>query len=446
MKKDKREKTKKQKKKTLWYPLDNAAKIYPPTASIKRAHVFCFSAFLNDEIDPEILCQAVENIFHHYKTFKTKLMRGMFWYYLEENSAKFKVFQEEPYYLKSIDYRRNNDYLFEVLYIRNKITVKFFHALTDGTGGFKFFSSLLAEYLTLCGNEVDLENVITPVETPHTFKDSDDSFKTYHTNTKDKPEKIKKPYHINATPFEYDGPGIITAKANVSKIKAIASEKNVTITAFLAGIYMHSIYKSFLKNKPLKNKIVTVLIPCNLRKKYGGETLRNFSMFARFTNDYNQKVPTLDELFNLCQAQLDEGLTTDKLDSIIHDNVKTESNFFIKIAPRPIKDVIMRIAYSKVGEVLQTVDFSNVGKVNLPECFKKFVNHITFAITPTYSCNHQTGVISYNDNLYITFARNFVETEIEKNFVRKLADYGIDVEIRSNYWEVAPWKSVNIAT
>ncbi len=438
MKKQKQEKIKKQKKKTLWYPLDNAAKIYPPTASNKRAHVFCFSAFLTDEIDPEVLNLAVENILKHYVTFKTKLMRGMFWYYLEENNAKFKVFPESPYYLKPIDYRKNNGYLFEVLYVRNKITVKFFHALTDGTGGFKFFSSLIAEYLTLLGKEVDLQNVMTPIEAPYSLKEVDDSFKTYQFDSNDKPEKIKKPYHILATPFDYDGAGMITAEANISRIKEIAKEKNVTITAFLAGIYMHSVYKSFLKNKPLKNKLITVLIPCNLRKKYGGETLRNFSMFARFSNDYNQSEPSCEELFKLCQNQLDEGLTTEKLDAIIHDNVKTEKNFFIKIAPRPLKDLIMRLAYSKVGEVLQTVDFSNIGKVTLPDCFKKYVNHITFAITPTYSCNHQTGVIGYNDNLYITFARNFVETEIEKNFIRKLTQYGVDVKIRSNYWEVAP--------
>ena len=80
------------KKKELWFPLDNAAKIYPPTASQKRAHVFCFSALLDNEIQSDFLIKAIENVLNHYPTFKTSLKRGTFWYYLEENKKPIKVF------------------------------------------------------------------------------------------------------------------------------------------------------------------------------------------------------------------------------------------------------------------------------------------------------------------------------------------------------------------
>ena len=135
------------KKKELWFPLDNAAKIYPPTASQKRAHVFCFSALLDNEIQSDFLIKAIENVLNHYPTFKTSLKRGTFWYYLEENKKPVKVFVETPYYLKQIDYKENNGYLFQVLHVRNKITIKFFHALTDGSGGFTFFTEVLTQYL-----------------------------------------------------------------------------------------------------------------------------------------------------------------------------------------------------------------------------------------------------------------------------------------------------------
>ena len=78
------------KKKELWFPLDNAAKIYPPTASQKRAHVFCFSALLDNEIQSDFLIKAIENVLNHYPTFKTSLKRGAFWYYLEENKKPQK--------------------------------------------------------------------------------------------------------------------------------------------------------------------------------------------------------------------------------------------------------------------------------------------------------------------------------------------------------------------
>ena len=424
------------KKKLQWYPLDNAAKIYPPTASSTRAHVFSFSAVLTEEIDGEMLKESVNNLLKIYPTFKTRLMRGYFWYYLEENEKPFKVFEEKPYYLKSIDYRENNGYLFQVLYIRDKITIKFFHALTDGTGGFKFFTALLCEYLKVAGKNVDTEGVIKPLDAPATEMESDDSFLTYEKkNISGKTEKIRKPYHIGGTPFSYDGCGMITAKISLPEVKDCAKKFGVTVTAFLSAVYMQSIYEAFLKNKPVANKFLTVLVPCNLRKRYGGETLRNFTMFARFSHDYNVSEPSFDDLVLSAQEQITKGIDKEALDDIIHENVKTERNFFIKMTPLPLKNLVMRAAYSKVGEVLQTVDFSNLGQVVFPESVAAYIKHVIFAIAPTFSCGHQTGVVGFKDNLYITFSRNFTETDIERVFVRKIPALGATVTLFSNYWE-----------
>lgn len=423
------------KRKTRWFPLDNAAKIYPPTASATRAHVFCFSALLDNEIDGTLLQEAVTNVLQHYPTFKTMLKKGAFWYYLEENFKPVKVFQESSYYLKPINYVENNDYLFQVLFIRNKITVKFFHALTDGTGGFKFFSEILIQYLILSGHDIDLEGKIKPINEPSTLIDADDSFRTYETNPTGKQDKIPRPYAIKGTPFEYDGCGMITAEIDIEDLKELARNCGVSMTSYLAAVYSYSVYQSFLKDKPYGNRLVTVLIPCNLRNKYGGETMRNFSMFARFMYDYNKGVADVEKLAQLASQQIKDGLSKEKLDKIIRDNVKAEKSFFIKIAPLFIKNIVMRLAYIKVGENLQTVDLSNIGQVNLPEGIKDYVKKITFAITPTFSCGHQTGVLGYNGKLYITFSRNYTETSLEKNFVRHFTDRGIKVNVSSNYWE-----------
>ena len=428
----------KQKKQLLWYPLDNAAKIYPPTVSKDRAHVFAVSAILNEEVDAYLLQDAVTKILNKFPTFRTKLMRGKFWYYLEQNELPVKVFKEEPYYLKHIDYKKNNGYLFEVLYIGNKITVKFFHALTDGTGGLNFFKALLVEYFAETGETVDLEDLIKPLDAPSSLFETEDSFLTYHNNSTSKSEKIPRPFHIDATPFSYDGCGLITAKVDLDGVKQLAKKYDCTVTVYLASLYMKCVFDAYLKVRPSRNKLITVLIPCNLRKKYGGETQRNFTMFARFSHDYADGELSMEELTKLCATQMKEDLDLNKLDKIIDDNVSTEKNFFIKLAPLFLKNAIMKAVYARVGEVLQTVNLSNLGLVKLPHCISDHVKDVTFAITPTFSCNHQTGVIGYNDNLYITFARGFVETDLEKYFIRTLTENGVKVTTFSNYWESQP--------
>lgn len=423
------------KKKPNWYSLDNAAKIYPPTANAQRPHVFCFSALLNDEIRSEVLQSAVTNVLNHYPTFKTSLKRGAFWFYLEENKKPIKVFEEPPYYLKQINYKENNNYLFQVYYIRNKITIKFFHALTDGTGGFKFFSEVLVEYLSLSGISIDLEEKIKPIAEPSNLLNEDDSFITYENVNTKKAQNPPRPYAIKGTPFEYDGSGMITAEFNIDDVKKLSKECGVSITSYLAAVYSYSVYQAFLKDKPHGNKLVTVLVPCNLRKTYGGETMRNFSMFARFLNDWNKSKLSVEDLAKLAQEQILQGTTKEKLDQLIHDNVKSEKNFFIKICPLVLKNLILRLVYVNVGENLQTVDMSNLGLVNLPKDIENYVSKITFAIAPTFSCGHQTGIIGYNGKLFVTFSRNYVETTLEKYFIRHFTDLGVDVKVSSNFWE-----------
>lgn len=423
------------KKKSNWYPLDNAGKIYPPTASSQRPHVFCFSALLTDEIKPDLLKNAVNNVLNHYPSFKTMLKRGAFWYYLEENKKPIKVFQEPPYYLKQINSHENNNYLFQVYFVRNKITIKFFHALTDGTGGFKFFSEVLVEYLSLSGIEIDLEEKLKPIAEPSNMLDADDSFIAYEKQNTEKVKNPPRPYAIKGTPFEYDGSGMITVEFNIEDIKKLSKQCGVSVTSYLSAVYSYSVYEAFLKDKPYGNKLVTVLVPCNLRKTYSSNTMRNFSMFARFLNDWSKSVPDIPTLAKKAQEQILQGTTKEKLDQLIHDNVKSEKNFFIKIAPLFLKDLILRLVYVKVGENLQTVDMSNIGLISLPKDVEKYVEKITFAIAPTFSCGHQTGIVGYKDKLYVTFSRNYTETSLEKIFIRHFTDLGIEAKVSSNYWE-----------
>lgn len=423
------------KKKSVFYPLDNAAKIYPPTASEKRPHVFSFTAVLYYDVEPDVLRIATERVLKNNPTFNTKLMSGKFWYYLEENNAPFIVHPEEPYYLKSIDYKQNNNYLFKVLYHKNRITFNFFHALTDGTGGFNFFSQVLLEYFELMQYDIDSEGLIRTSSSPFYFEDGFDNFLLHDKNIANAEKNPKKPIKIVGTPFDYDGIGMITAKVDVATLKTLAKEYNATITAFLSGVYVYNIYLLLVKNKPTKNKKITLLVPCNLRKKYGGNTVRNFSMFARVSHEFVNSDYTLREIVDICQKQIVEQLTTENLDKIIHSNVKAEKNLLIKIVPLSIKNIIMRLAYKNVGEDLQTASFSNLGLVNLPNSFGNVIKHLTFSIAPTFTCQQQFTAIGFNDSLYLTFTRDFVENTLERNFFRMLSEMGVELKVFSNYWE-----------
>ena len=190
-----------------WYPLDNAAKIFPAVCSEKRPYNFCFSAILTENVNVEKLNQAINNILKRVPTFKTKLKRGLFWYYLENNKLPF-VAQEEPAdYLALIDFAENNDYLFKVYYREKKISIVSFHALSDGNGVLYVFKEILLEYAVLCGKKVDTEGKIKTAEAPLSNEESSDSYVRNYKHTKIKQKRIKNIAHSDGTPFGYDGYG-----------------------------------------------------------------------------------------------------------------------------------------------------------------------------------------------------------------------------------------------
>jgi len=422
-------------KKKNWYPLDNAAKLYPCISGPRRPNIFSFSARLTEKVNKDVLEKAVNIMLEKNPTFKVKLKRGIFWYYLEKNWKPFVVKEEVPNYLAHFEFDENNGYLFRIFYNNNKITIATFHALSDGDGALTFFKSVIAEYLYLMGHNIDSENLIKPLDAPYTADKGEDSYIEAYNKKAKKLEKEKKVFKIDGTPFDYDGYGLITAKINIAELKTLCKQYDATITEFLVGLYMYTAYNVYVRNKKVKNKTISILVPANMRKRYPSTTLRNFSLFVRPKHDFEKQELDLAGCVKTCKEQIREGLSKEKLDSIIRDNVKNEKNIFMKIVPLFIKDWVIRAVYSRVGENLQTGNISNIGVVELPASMQKYVTDFTMAITPTYTCKQQLGAISYNGNLYITSSREFVETTFERELFTTLSKNSVSVEIFSNNWE-----------
>ena len=65
------------KKPIEWIRLDNAAKIFPPTTNEKDTKVFRLSE-LNEQVDKDILQQALDKTMIHFPLYRTILRKGVF--------------------------------------------------------------------------------------------------------------------------------------------------------------------------------------------------------------------------------------------------------------------------------------------------------------------------------------------------------------------------------
>ena len=128
-------------KQKKWYKLDNAAKIFPSVTNKGRTNTFRVSMILDHKINPEVLQEAVGIVIKRFVNLNVRLKRGLFWYYFEPNEHTPTVVKESPYICQSYKRKDLHNFLFEVSYFDNRITLETFHSLT-GTGAMEMLKSI----------------------------------------------------------------------------------------------------------------------------------------------------------------------------------------------------------------------------------------------------------------------------------------------------------------
>ena len=118
-----------------WFPLDDAAKIYPLSMRPGKMAVFRLSIYLRQPVVPELLQMALTFTVKRFPSFATTVKSGFFWYYLDTAKTRFAVEPAGSIPCQPLDVSRSGSASFRVLYHDNRISVEFFHILTDGTGG-----------------------------------------------------------------------------------------------------------------------------------------------------------------------------------------------------------------------------------------------------------------------------------------------------------------------
>jgi len=362
-----------------------------------------------------------------------KLKRGLFWYYLDPNKEKVKVLKESPYICKAINRKENNGYLFRVYYFRNRITLEIFHSLTDGTGGMEFLKALCYNYLLLKGYKLDSENLIlTDIES--TYEEVQDSYlKNYSKKVKSTPRDVKA-LKIKGTKYADSWISLIIGNVDLAKTKEVAKSYDATITEFLCACLikaaMQTPYLFENKQKPFQ-----MLVPVNLRKVFPSKTLRNFSLVIS-CGTYIDKDLEFQEIIKIVKDDFAKGLKKEYLHGQIVANVVLEKNIFMRLTPLFLKEIALKIGFKAWGDSINSLSISNLGKVALPKSMEPFIEKIIFANGASKSIPINCAVVSFQNNLTISFSSSIIERDFQREFFRILANFGINVVIESNELEV----------
>lgn len=414
--------------------LDNTANLFPVIVSEDVSNVYRVSATLKEDIEEELLQQALDKVLPYFDVFQTKLKKGIFWYYFETNNKTApKVHKEDRYPCAYINPYLNNEYQFRVTYYNKRINLEVFHVLADGTGAFMFLKELVYMYLRLKYPELKKENKSTLSQA--TSLDREDSYIKNYTKSAKKGYKTEKAYIVKGEHFPSGCFGIMHGYINIPQLKAKCKECGVTINQYLIATFIYSIYKECLKERPCKNPI-SVCVPVNLRPYFESNTTKNFFTVVSAVFKATEEHYDFEDILKIVSDSLKEQITKEHLEKLFSYNVANERNFMIRAVPLFIKHLAMKSVYKSSARA-NTSTITNMGVIKVDDIYQDYIDKFHVVLSMSKGQNIKGGVCAYGDTLVFTFSSAVRETYIQKRFFRHLASQGIDVSVETNgvYYE-----------
>lgn len=422
-----------QKSNKKWYKLDNAALMYPLIAREEGISVFRLSVLMNEQVDPEKLQLAVNDVCARFPTICGCVKNGWFWPFIDKPSVPIVVKKQTklPGRPMKLDSRRSQ---IRVNYFQNQIAVEFFHSATDGTGGILFLNTLVRRYLQLCGVETDTTNCYDYRDIP-SLEEIRDNFAAVAVkkNPPHCPKKIKSAT-LNGTPLS--GKFMcVRGICSASELQEVAKQHNATVTELLGSVQLLALSRLATVTATSTKNPIRILVPVNLRKMYNVETVRNFANYIFY--QYNGQTE-LDEVIADVKKQVAEQMTDDYFRGMVSFNYNSGQSPLLKIVPLPVKRLFLRLIINSRGDgTVNCSTLSNLGVIHAPTEFADHVLRYDFMLGKPAKNTVNFAVATYGDVCVISQTNPFAEKDCEKVFFRTLADLGVHLAMESDMWEDA---------
>lgn len=409
----------------LWFPLDDSAKIYPMSLEHDNMSLFRLSAYMVKEVEPILLQMALTFTIKRFPSFATTLKKGIFWHYLDTTKRRFIIHEENDVPCQPLKISRSGSQSFRVIYYKNRISIEFFHVLTDGVGGMVFLKTLLSEYIRLTGEVItERGDILNPNDTPVIEETVNEFANTPHSDASSGLIN-KRVLQMNGKLTRIKPNQILHFKIDSLTLKEKAREYNTTVTIYLLAL----MFKTIKASTDSLSGDISIQVPVNMRKFYPSETLRNFAMYCGIKMDIADIKDTKVLIDNI-SSQLIEKANKDKMSEML-----TSANKLVKslrLIPLFIKLPIAKKLYGFLGDQAFTSTLSNLGVVNMPEEYKKHILSMDFVLGTAPNNRAICGLVTYNNITTLSISKMTKDPTFEEKFYDLLTKEGMEVEVEGS--------------
>lgn len=417
-----------------WDRLDNTAHLFPVIAGEDMSNVYRIFVILNEDVDKNMLQQALDIVLPKFDGFNVRLRQGVFWYYFEENGKPApKVRQEAAYPCRYIVQNRNRSYLFRVSFYKKRINLEVFHVLTDGMGGINFLKELTYQYLRIA--HPGIAGQVGDQLSADTSLNLEDSFLKNYKKSHAKGYQTKKAYQLKGEKLRPGEFGVIHGTMGVAALKEVARRYGASINEYLVAAFIYSIYTECMHGMP-GEQAIRAAVPVNLRPFFHSVTTKNFFVMVSAEFLPQKEAYTFDEVLQTTQKSLRDQIKKEHLEELFSYNVSNEKNIVARAVPLFLKNLAMRFVYTK-SALANTTTVTNIGNIGVEEVYRPYIEMFGAFLAMSKGQPMKGTICSYGDRLMFTFSSVLADASVQRGFFRRLTEDGLAVTIETNgvYYE-----------
>jgi hypothetical protein len=166
-------------------------------------------------------------------------------------------------------------------------------------------------------------------------------------------------------------------------------------------------------------------VPVNLRQFFPSTSPRNFFATIRVQHTFGEGADHLGSICRQLESQFRPKATPAALEKKLRRFIRFERTPVLRIVPRPLKDVILKLVNWRSNRGL-SIAVSNLGRVSLPGPVDSRVGRMLFHVS---AARPQLCAMSHAGVLAVSFTSPFTETGHIREFARLLTASGIDVRV-----------------
>ena len=103
-----------------------------------------------------------------------------------------------------------------------------------------------------------------------------------------------------------------------------------------------------------------------------------------------------------------------------------------RLIPLPIKNMVMKMIFDRVGEKKSCLSVSNLGQIKVPEEMAAYIRRIDAILGAQADAPYNCVIMSYGDTMHVNFTRNIQEPDLERHFFAVLQQMGLSAMVESN--------------